>query len=116
VDLFGGQDMPPAPVKPVEPLWGAVGVTWKKTPAGHHLCQDCVALIHGRADGPQPLAAVTRRCGPNGELLLCHAHAQDHRDADAAAERQYADRIAAQKAAQKAVVSSKGYGRRREHA
>lgn len=116
MDLFDGQDTPAAAVTPVEPLWGALKVTWKKPPAGRHLCQDCVALIHGRADGPQPLVAVARRCGPNGELLLCHGHAQDHRDADAAAERQHADRIAAQKAAQRAVVGAKGYGKRREHA
>lgn len=116
LDLLGGQDLPPTPVKPVEPTWGAIGVTWKRPPAGRHLCQDCVTVIHGRADGPHPNRAVARRCGPNGELLLCHEHAQLHRDADAAVEREHAGRIRAAKAAQKAMLGAKGYGKRREHA
>lgn len=116
LDLFGGETPPAAPVKPVEPTWGAVGVTWPKMLTGRHLCQDCVALIHGRPDGPQPRHAVARRKGPNGELLLCHEHAMIHRDADAKAEREHAARVASGKAAKKAVLASKGYGRRREHA
>lgn len=115
LDAFGAQGVPEAPVKPVEPLWGALNVTWKKPPAGRHLCQDCVALIHGKPDGPHPRIAVTRRCGPNGELLLCHEHAQIHKDADDAVNRTHAEQIRAQKAAQKAAIASKGR-RHREHA
>lgn len=116
LDLFGGQEPPATPVTPVEPTWGAVGVTWPKMLSGRHLCADCVALIHGNPGGPQPRAAVARRKGPNGELLLCHEHAQIHRDADARAEREHAARVEANKAAQRAVLISKGYGRPREHA
>lgn len=116
MDLFGGQDIPMAPVEPVEPTWGAVGVTWPKMLSGRHLCQDCVALIHGNPGGPQPRSAVARRKGPNGELLLCHEHAQHHKDADARAERDAAARKEAADSARRGVLAAKGYGKRREHA
>lgn len=115
LDLLGEPDPKPRVQKP-DPLFGALNVTWLKVPAGRHLCQDCVDLIHGTTGGTSPLVAVARRKGPNGDRLLCAAHAQDHRDADARVERQYADRIAANKAAQKAAVASSGRARHREHA
>jgi hypothetical protein len=115
LDLLG-EPTPAAVVEKVDPLWGALGVTWPKVPAGRHLCQDCVDLIHGRKDGPNPLVAVARRKGPNGDRLLCAAHAQDHKDADAKVEREHAGRIAAAKAAQKAAINTSGRGKRREHA
>lgn len=116
MDLFGDRSIPDAPVAPPDPLWGALDVKWMRPPAGRHLCQDCVDLIHGRSDGPQPRLAVKRRKGPNGERLLCAAHAQIRLDADERVKRDHAGRIAAGKAAQKAAIASKGYGRRREHA
>lgn len=116
MDLFGSQDPPAAPVKPLEPVWGALDVTWKKPPAGRHLCQDCVDLIHGRADGPHPHVGTTRRCGPNGERILCHQHAQIHKDADERVERKHAAETAARKAAQKAAMAAAGRRRHREHA
>lgn len=116
MDLFGDWEVPDAPVAPPDPLWGALDVTWHRPPAGRHLCQDCVALIHGRPDGPQPRVATSRRRGPNDDLLLCAAHAQIRRDEDERVKRVHADRIAANRAAQKAVLAGKGYGPRREHA
>ena len=116
MDLFGNRDIPAPAVEPLEPLFGAIGVTWPKVPAGRHLCQDCVDLIHGRADGPHPRPATKRRKGPVSDRLLCSEHAQIHADADARAERVHAERIAANKASQKAILAAKGYGKTREHA
>jgi hypothetical protein len=113
LDLLGGPTPLPVVEKP-DPLWGALGVTWHRPPAGRHLCQDCVDLIHGKPGGTSPLVAVARRKGPNGDRVLCAAHAQDHRDADARVERQHAGRSAAAKAAQKAAVAT--LGKHREHA
>jgi hypothetical protein len=73
-----------------------------------------VDLIHGRPDGPHPLLAVARRKGPVSDRLLCATHAQDHKDADAKAEREHAGRLAAAKSAQKAAIATKG--KLREHA
>lgn len=114
LDLLGAPDPQPTVEKP-DPLWGALDVKWSKPPAGRHLCQDCVDLIHGKADGPQPLVATRRRRGPNGDRLLCPAHAQMHADEDDRVVRVHADRIKAAKAAQKAAVAAKGYGKTREH-
>jgi hypothetical protein len=115
MDLLGTPEVP-TPVERPDPLWGAIDVTWPKVPAGRHLCQDCVDLIHGRADGPHPRAAVARRKGPVDDRLLCHEHAIIRKDADAAAKRVHDARVAAGKAARKAVVAAKGYGKPREHA
>lgn len=116
MDLFGERDIPETPVAVLEPLFGALDVTWPKVPAGRHLCQDCVDLIHGKPDGPHPRVATKRRKGPVSDRLLCAAHAQIHADADEKAKREHAARIAANKAAQGAVLARKGYGPRREHA
>lgn len=116
MDLFAGQQLPPAPVERPDPLWGALDVTWPKVPAGRHLCQDCVALIHGREGGAHPRAAVARRKGPVSDLLLCHEHAQQHRDEDAKVQREHAGKVTAAKAARKAAKDARGYGPRREHA
>lgn len=115
MDMFGGQELPTAPVEPPDPLWGALNVKWLKPLTGRHLCQDCVDLIHKNPGGPHPNQAVTRRKGPNDERMLCHAHAQIRKDADERVVRQHAARIAANKAAQKAAIGSKP-GKRREHA
>lgn len=115
LDLLGGPE-PAAKVEKPDPLWGALNVTWGKTPAGRHLCQDCVDLIHGKPGGQHPFVAVARRKGPNGDRLLCAAHAQDHKDADAKVEREHAGRIAAAKAAKKAAVGAAGKTKHREHA
>lgn len=114
MDMFGGQELPAAPVEPPDPLWGALNVTWLKVPAGRHLCQDCVDLIHGRPDGPHPRVAVVRRKGPNDERLLCHEHAIIRKDADERVTREHAERIKAAKAAQRAAVRSNR--KCREHA
>lgn len=116
MDLFGGATLTAPSVAAPDPLWGALDVKWSKPPAGRHLCQDCVDAIHGKPDGPHPALATARRRGPNGDRVLCAAHAQLRRDADDRVTRQHADRLAANKAARKAVIASKGYGRRREHA
>jgi hypothetical protein len=115
LDLLGAPEPAPRVEKP-DPLWGALGVTWGKPPAGRHLCQDCVDLIHGKEGGTHPLVATYRRKGPNGDRLLCPAHAQDHKDADAKVEREHADRIKAAKAAQKAAAGAAGRAKHREHA
>jgi hypothetical protein len=115
LDLLGGPTVLPVVEKP-EPLWGALDVKWSKPPAGRHLCQDCVDLIHGSTGGTSPLVATARRRGPVSDRVLCPAHAQMHRDEDDRVARKHAATIAAGKSAQKAVVAAKGYGPRREHA
>jgi hypothetical protein len=116
LDLLGAPEVPEVTVERPDPLWGALDVKWSKPPAGRHLCQDCVDLIHGKEGGTSPLVATRRRKGPNGDRLLCPAHAQIHKDKDERVERQHADRIKANKAAQKAAIAAKGYGKTREHA
>lgn len=115
LDLLGGPEPAPVVAKP-DPLWGALDVKWSKPPAGRHLCQDCVDLIHGSTGGTSPLAATVRRRGPVSDRLLCAAHAQMHRDEDDRVTRKHAAAIAANKAAQKAAIASTGRGPRREHA
>lgn len=116
LDLMGAPDAPAATVTPPDPLWGALNVIWSKPPAGRHLCQDCVDQIHGKPDGAHPLGATARRRGPVSDRLLCAAHAQIHKDEDDRVTRLHAAKIAANKAAQKAVLRVKGYGKQREHA
>lgn len=68
-------------------------VKWLKPPAGRHLCTLCVQAIHGKTGGPSPLAATARRKGPNGEMLLCPAHAIVLKEKDEAAEKVRKERL-----------------------
>jgi hypothetical protein len=116
MDLFGERDAQEPSVAVLEPLYGAIDVTWPKVPAGRHLCQDCVDLIHGRSGGAHPRVATARRKGPVSDRLLCAEHAEIHRSADEKAKKVHADRVAANKATRSAIIASKGYGKTREHA
>jgi hypothetical protein len=121
LDLLGGPAVPEVTVEKPDPLWGSLDVKWSKPPAGRHLCQDCVDLIHGKEGGTSPLVATRRRRAPLGsdnpdsDRLLCNAHAQIRDDEDQRVLRVHAARIAANKAAQKAALAAKGYGKTREH-
>ncbi|MEU4164531.1 hypothetical protein [Actinoplanes sp. NPDC026670] len=77
--LFGEPDRPqvasPPPVK----------VAWSNYhPVGRVQCGHCVQIVHAhRGAGPVDIrTARRRRIGPDGELLLCTAHADIKHDAD----------------------------------
>jgi hypothetical protein len=80
--LFGEPDRPTIPPPP------AAKVQWSNyRTAGRVQCMHCVALVHAhRGEGPVDIrGARRRRTGPDGELLLCTAHADDKHAADVAA-------------------------------
>lgn len=95
LDLFGGQELPPAPVKPPEAAWGAAegSVKWLKPLSGRPLCEHCTAAIHKSRDGSSPHVATTRRRGPNGDVQLCQQHAQMQRELDDKAEAARKERV-----------------------
>lgn len=99
--LFGREEASGAALPPLrEKVWGALVVKWTrvKQPArgGAVLCRDCITRAEERGVGnaPIPRRAVEIRTGPNGALPLCSADAQNHRDADHKAQREYEQRHA----------------------
>lgn len=101
VPLFGAEAAvgPPLPALR-DKTWGALTVKWGRVrqPArgGAILCRDCITRVQemGVDKAPVPRRAVETRTGPNGALPLCAADAQNHRDADARAQREYEERQA----------------------
>jgi hypothetical protein len=80
--LFGEPDRPTIPPPP------ATKVQWTTYyTAARVQCMHCVAVTHARrGEGPVDIRdARRRRTGPDGELLLCTAHAEDKHAADVAA-------------------------------
>lgn len=95
--LFAPEVVEGPPLPPLqEPVWGALVVKWAKLkqPArgGATMCRDCVVRAQelGVEKAPIPRRATWKRTGPNGELPLCSEDAQNHRDADAKVQREYA--------------------------
>jgi hypothetical protein len=80
--LFGEPDRPAVTAAPV------VKVRWSSYhPAGRVQCMHCVQIVHSRhGQGRIDIrTARRRRTGPDGELLLCTAHAEVKHAADVAA-------------------------------
>lgn len=87
--LFGPEEVVPV-VKRPEEAWGALAPKWtrctsKTSSTRAPVCSHCVAEAKEQGVAPQPLRAVWRRKGPNGEDNLCVAHAQLQRELDARA-------------------------------
>ncbi|MDQ7906868.1 hypothetical protein RB614_20340 [Phytohabitans sp. ZYX-F-186] len=80
--LFGEPDRPTVPPPPV------VKVQWSNyRTVGRVQCMHCLAVAHARrGTGPVDIrGARRRRTGPDGELLLCTAHAEAKHAADVVA-------------------------------
>lgn len=79
------EDVPAVPVKVPRPV---VGVRWSDYHVAKHVqCDHCVKVVHERGGaGPVDIREARRkRATADGDLLLCHPHAQIQHDADVAA-------------------------------
>jgi hypothetical protein len=77
--LFGEPERPQVATPPVK------AVQWAGyPPTGRVQCTHCVQIVHaGHCAGPVDLRTARRkRTGPDGELLLCAAHAEVKHAAD----------------------------------
>lgn len=85
--LFAPEEVKQVPVKIPEDVWGAETVKWTRCSKTAHpsVCTYCIDAAREQGVAPQPLRAVWRRRGPNGEVHLCHAHTQHQRELDARA-------------------------------
>lgn len=90
-------------------IFGALDTKWTAYKGVHKPCDHCVELIHavGVVGAPHPEPARQRRKGPNGELLLCNDHAEQHRRLDnkVTAEKKAADD--ARDKAQRAAIAAR---------
>lgn len=108
LSLFGPEAAAHAPVKVPDDAWGAEKPKWIRFGGSTKpsVCSHCIAVAQEAGIAPEPLRAVWRRKGPNGEVHLCHAHAQKQRELD--------DRAAGLAKARREINDRKPAGRRRE--
>lgn len=85
--LFGPEEARERVTRPAE-AWGAEAPTWHRyatTKTRGPVCTHCIDEARDKGIAPQPLRAVWRRKGPNGDVHLCLGHAQLQRELDARA-------------------------------